>query len=680
MQKTAGYSSLPRAVCFVVLSMAGLGGVMLLAVVGWDIRHDHLLLTIPGVFDLTRREWRSLAREVVGYGLAALVIAGLCAFYLRSRLSLAMSKSFPSLLATLAVGWVSVLYAFGRLFPLDHHLAQLGWIALAATSLAAFTFRFWVFVGERRPPAHRATAPVPHPAGDRSSKRWTALATVMIAAYITTFAILAVLRHNAFGTDLHDLGLYDQMLWNTLRGRPFHCTLWQLTGDADYAGGYDLARFGYNFLAEHFMPILLLLAPVYALWQDPRMLCLIQTIALGLAGAGLYRLTARMLASRALACLFLFAFLMNPLVQQTNLKDFHADAFEPLFLFAAMAALVERRWALYWPALVLLLACKEDVSLTVAALGFFLVWRERRWRLGLATLALGALWYGAAVHGVMAYLRHGEPLRQLDRYSHLLPGYEKSLGAVFQTLLLNPLYAVYVTLDSTRWVSLLRLFLPVAAMPFWAPSALIFVLPPLASNLLSNWDIQHSLQLHYSIAILGPLYVAAICGARNWLYPERAHEPFFGPSGEEGATQATSALSHRCPRAAALAVFILVAVALLGYRYGRFPGGDAFDADDFQATEHHRLATRTGLSSTRAIITGHLSRAPLSKSAFAACWPKGSGEWFVPTRTAFSCSKRVPTRHATPIPSLVSVLAPIGDEDPGNASRTPSGCTPRAET
>lgn len=597
MNDSAEQSTALQPVGRLGLAFAGLGGIGLLAAAGWNIHHDEVLFNTRGAFDLTRKEWLSFVRELAGFGFGALAVAGACAFRLRSRCGVAWLRSFAGLLGSLVVGWGALAFVAGRFVPLHPDLAELGWIGLAAASAAAFAYRYSSLARSARRDDTRQDPPATAPPGDRSASRWKTFAAAMVVAYIATFGVLSVLRHNAFGTDLHDLGLYDQMFWNTLRGRPFHCTLWQITPQPGVTGDYNLKEFGYNFLGEHCMPVLLLFTPIYALWQDPRTLLLVQTLALGLAGLALYGLAARMLASRALGCLFLFAFLMNPLVQQTNIKDFHADAFEPLFFFLAIGALAERRLWLYWLSLALFMGCKEDVSLTVTALGVFLLVRERRWLLGLGTVLFGAIWYIAAVKGVMESLvRDGEPLRQLYRYRHLLPeGEEASVGAILRTVCLKPhRVAQLVLLDPDRASSLLRLFLPVAALPLCAVTTFIFVLPPLASNLLSGWDIQYSLDLHYSIAILGPLYVAAVCGARNWLYPERKKEPLFPKpkrkrEGETILSQAEGR-SLRRPHAAAVGAFVLLAVALLGYRYGRFPGGDRFDAEDFRTTEHHRGA------------------------------------------------------------------------------------------
>ena len=61
-------------------------------------------------------------------------------------------------------------------------------------------------------------------------------------------------------------GIYDQVVWNLSHGRLFQTTLVYET-----AGTYD-----------HFEPVLVLIAPIYWLFSDVRVLLVIQSLALAL--------------------------------------------------------------------------------------------------------------------------------------------------------------------------------------------------------------------------------------------------------------------------------------------------------------------------------------------------------------------------------------------------------------
>ena len=56
---------------------------------------------------------------------------------------------------------------------------------------------------------------------------WAILAlTFSLAAWLAIFSHLVLTRHWALGTHAEDLGFTDQVIWNTLHGRPFHMTVY----------------------------------------------------------------------------------------------------------------------------------------------------------------------------------------------------------------------------------------------------------------------------------------------------------------------------------------------------------------------------------------------------------------------------------------------------------------------
>src|SRR6185437_16866799 len=92
-----------------------------------------------------------------------------------------------------------------------------------------------------------------------------------------------------------DLGYVSQALWYDAHGEPFRFTTIQ--GVSALLEGVDptAIRHPHWLLAFHVEPALLLLAPLYRLWPDPRLLLWLQAVVVG-AGA----LPAAWLARRLL--------------------------------------------------------------------------------------------------------------------------------------------------------------------------------------------------------------------------------------------------------------------------------------------------------------------------------------------------------------------------------------------
>src|SRR4029077_20029442 len=77
------------------------------------------------------------------------------------------------------------------------------------------------------------------------------LALGLAAAYLILYSALAVLRHESYHSFRFDLGLFDQLFWNTTQGRPFESTMSQAL------------PVPHSLLGDHFSPLLLVLVPFF---------------------------------------------------------------------------------------------------------------------------------------------------------------------------------------------------------------------------------------------------------------------------------------------------------------------------------------------------------------------------------------------------------------------------------
>src|SRR5260370_17178256 len=98
---------------------------------------------------------------------------------------------------------------------------------------------------------------------------WLALA--LAAAYFLIYSTLSVLRHESYHSFGFDLGLFDQVFWNTAQGRPFESTMSQAL------------PVPHSLLGDHFSPVFILLMPFYLAGPHPETLLILQTSPLVLA-------------------------------------------------------------------------------------------------------------------------------------------------------------------------------------------------------------------------------------------------------------------------------------------------------------------------------------------------------------------------------------------------------------
>ena len=176
-----------------------------------------------------------------------------------------------------------------------------------------------------------------------------ALGAVLAAAYAT----LSVQRFSRFDTPSWDNAIFTQAI----------------AGYANLgAPVVDIKGPGFNILGDHFSPIIALVAPFYRIFPDPRTLLVAQAVAVGFSVVPIARLAIRRLglgSGLAVAMAYGLSFGIASAVY----VDFHEVAFAAPLLALAGEAYVDRRWGpvALWAGPLLLV--KEDLGLTVVAVG-----------------------------------------------------------------------------------------------------------------------------------------------------------------------------------------------------------------------------------------------------------------------------------------------------------------------
>jgi len=335
-----------------------------------------------------------------------------------------------------------------------------------------------------------------------------------VVAYWVTFGALSICQHDAFWTSIYDLGNVDQAVWNTLHGRILQFTTQPQMGDIR--------------LSMHVEPILIPISLLYLLYSSPKTLLILQTLALGLGAWPLYLIARKKLSSGWAALAFAVAYLLLPALQAANLFEFHAVALAPpflLFCFYFMektpngAPLVS-----YMPAFgfaVLAMSCKEDIPLLIVMMGLYFLIVSKKWKGSLALLALGSLWFYAAIYVVFPAVRAGKGSPFMRYYEDFG---DNPFSIVF-TLLTNPQLTAQTLITSDNLYYMLGLLFPFGLLPILGLPILLIAAPSLGINLLSSFPLMHELEAKQYAAPIAPFAaLAAVYGTlylSRWLRRER---------------------------------------------------------------------------------------------------------------------------------------------------------------
>ena len=363
-------------------------------------------------------------------------------------------------------------------------------------------------------PARAATAPSEAEGAAVRSGRPLALrrrsavgvgAVTAAAAFV--YCLDALILFRRFLASTFDLVIFDQ----GIRGYAhFGAPVSIARGVSDGQGAHLVL------LADHWSPVLAMLAPLYWLHDDPTTLLVAQGALFALAIPPLWVYTRRKLGAGA-AYFVCVAYALSLPVMEAVIFDFHEVAFVP----ALTAVMVERfdagkRWAGVLAAVALLLV-KEDMGLLVAGFGCYLLLTRRRpetW-IGLAFVVGGvaATWVATQVL-IPAF---GGSATFYWAYGQFGP----TLGSALADVLTHPLHALHVFV--TPWVkarTMLGLLAAFGFLPLASPMV-VAVLPLLAERMLaSGYPLWWQAKFQYDAFVVMMLCCAAVDGAarlqRHW--------------------------------------------------------------------------------------------------------------------------------------------------------------------
>lgn len=315
---------------------------------------------------------------------------------------------------------------------------------------------------------------------------------VFLMIGVTTIVLFTAssARHALFQSTAFDLAIFDQAIYLISQNQTPFSSLMAINIWGDHA-------------AFIFYPLALL----YKIYPDVHWLLLVQAVSLALGAWPSWSLARQAglnnSISGAIACIYL----LYPLVFNVNLFDFHPEVIALPALLAAILAARLNKTLWFCAAIVLVLSCKAVLSLTVAAMGLWLLCFDKKRNCGLIALFLGAGWFLVATQTVIPYFNQGREHAGIGRYQYL----GNSVFEIAINLIVKPNLVLERLFSLKTFEYLALLLLPV----FWwlSPghlSSLISAVPMLAMNILSDIPAQRDLIHQYSVPILPFLLVAVI--------------------------------------------------------------------------------------------------------------------------------------------------------------------------
>jgi Predicted membrane protein len=312
---------------------------------------------------------------------------------------------------------------------------------------------------------------------------------MIVATTIVLFASSSA-RHALFHSTAYDLAIFDQAVYLISQNQtPFSSLM------------------AVNILGDHTAFIFYPLALLYKIYPDVHWLLFVQAISLALGAWPSWSLARQAGLNERKSMAVAAVYLLYPAVFNVNLFDFHPEVIAvPAFLAAIVAARLDKiLW--FCAAIVLILSCKAVLSLTVAAMGLWLLIFDKKRNCGLLALFFGVAWFLIATQAIIPYFNQGKEHAGIGRYQYL----GKSVLEIAVNLILKPNLVLGRLFSLETFEYLALLLFPVI---WWISprhlTPLISAVPMLAMNILSDIPAQRDLIHQYSIPIFPFLLVAVI--------------------------------------------------------------------------------------------------------------------------------------------------------------------------
>lgn len=306
----------------------------------------------------------------------------------------------------------------------------------------------------------------------KHKKAWKRLLFLEILIFAFLYSLLSLRRHARFDSFAYDLGIFDQAIWLYSRFKiPFSTIKEKII------------------LGDHFNPSLIFLGPLFWFWNNVRILLIFQTSFLSLSAYPIFLLAKKkqfpdwfgLIISGIYLSFFGFQHALN--------FDFHATVLAAGLTPWLIYFLENKKWLKLTLLSVVFAGLKENLSLTITALGLIVFLKGKRKRGAFIITSSLLCWWLIITQVIPAFSPLGYEYQ---------PDLPNNLGVVV-TDLFWPKEKLRTWFYSLGWFSFL---------PLLAPINLIPVIIDLAQHFLAGekYSGTWGLFMHYR-ASLGPFLV-----------------------------------------------------------------------------------------------------------------------------------------------------------------------------
>lgn len=326
------------------------------------------------------------------------------------------------------------------------------------------------------------------------------------------FSWFAVLKHRALYTSYFDLGIMDQTVYNSSKGRILELS--------DPHGTDQVYR-----MSIHNDIFLALISPLYWIWQSPEVLLILQSVVVCSGALATYLIGKELVKDKRFSILLSISYLLYPALHGAILFDFHSVTLATSFILWFYYFLITKKNKRMLLFLILTLTTKENAGITAGllilvhiAISNFKILKIRQRVLKIVNenkylilISLLSIFYSIiSFLVIIPYFRQGQHV-VINRYQE----FGENEGKIIAKIIKDPnlLFNMFTKESSIKYYA--KLLSPFGFIPLLSPLWLVTLFPELLINVLSNeWpttDIYH----HYTALITPVIIISLIYGVKS---------------------------------------------------------------------------------------------------------------------------------------------------------------------
>lgn len=346
-----------------------------------------------------------------------------------------------------------------------------------------------------------------------SFKQSKYIVIALAVLYFTISFSLCVFKYTHFLYNVFDLGIFNQILHNTINGDFLRVSL----------------HHSNTYFGDHFSPLFLVLIPIYYIFQSPFTLLFLQSLFIALAAWPLYKIAKKHL-SPPLTLFICILYLFNPLIITIGLFEFHVLPFVLFFGLWTFYFYDQKKFIKFTVFSLALLLVREDVALLVFGFGLLALIQKRSLKWIILPLISSLLYLYIALKAIAFFVKQTS-----NKFLVYFAWLGSSEIEIVKNIFFKPLHVFQRLFSSSSFVVIVGSITNFLFLPLFRLRYLIIALPTFILYVFSTRLTSILLRAHYGSVFILTGIIASIFALKqlqssSWIknyFNDTLYKPLF---------------------------------------------------------------------------------------------------------------------------------------------------------